>query len=120
MAETNLTKHNEAGMDTDFPSLESSEVFFNFRLYIAGQTPKSLTAISNLKTLCEKHLPGQYTIEIVDIAKTPELAIADQILALPTLIRRIPEPIKRIIGTMSDHDKVLVGLDIARKESDNE
>jgi circadian clock protein KaiB len=89
---------------------------YNFRLYVAGQTPKSMTAISNLRAVCEKHLPGRYTIEIVDIAKFPERAVEDQIMALPTLVRRLPEPIKRMIGTLSDMEKVLVSLDIASHE----
>jgi len=93
-----------------------SEECYNFRLYVAGQTPKSLTAITNLKAVCEKHLPGAYNIEIVDIAQNPERAIEDQIMALPTLVRRLPEPIKRVIGTLSDVEKVLVGLDIERKD----
>lgn len=91
--------------------------FYNFRLYVAGQTPKSLIAISNLKAVCDKHLEGLYNIEIIDIAKNPERAIEDQIMALPTLVRRLPEPIKRVIGTLSDTEKVLLGLDIERKSS---
>jgi circadian clock protein KaiB len=99
-------------------SIASSEPgeTYHFRLYVAGQTPKSLSAIANLKVMCEKHLPHCHTIEIIDIVKNPELAVADQILALPTLVRRLPEPIKRMIGTLSDVDKVLVGLGIGRKE----
>lgn len=97
-------------------AVTSATECFNFKLYVAGQTPKSLTAITNLKAVCEKHLPGTYTIEIVDIAQNPERAIEDQIMALPTLVRRLPEPIKRMIGTLSDVEKVLVGLDIERKD----
>jgi circadian clock protein KaiB len=85
---------------------------YNLRLYVAGQTPKSLTAIANLKQLCEQHLAGRYTIEVVDLVKNPQLAEGDQILAVPTLVRRLPPPIKRIIGTLSDTERVLVGLDI--------
>jgi len=85
---------------------------YNFRLYIAGQTPKSLAAITNLKSVCEKYLRNNYRIEIVDIAKNPERAVEDQIMALPTLVRRLPEPIKRVIGTLSDMEKVSLVLDI--------
>jgi circadian clock protein KaiB len=85
---------------------------YNFRLYVAGQTPKSLAAITNLKTVCEKHLKDKYRIEIVDIQQNPELAMEDQIMALPTLVRRLPEPVKRVIGTLSDVEKVLLTLDI--------
>ncbi len=85
---------------------------FSLRLYVAGQTPKSLTAFANLKRLCEEHLPGQYRIEVVDLVKNPHLAQADQIIALPTLVRRLPEPIKRVVGDLSNSEKVLVGMDI--------
>lgn len=86
---------------------------YNLRLYVAGQTPKSMAAIANLKKLCEKHLPGRYTIEVIDLMKDPALAQRDQIVAIPTLIRKLPEPLRRIIGDLSNADKVLVGLDIA-------
>jgi circadian clock protein KaiB len=88
------------------------EGFYNLRLYVAGQTPKSLTAIANLKTLCDEHLAGSYTIEVIDLLVNPQLAAGDQILAVPTLVRRLPPPIKRIIGNLSDVERVLVGLDI--------
>ena len=86
---------------------------YNLRLYVAGQTPKSVAAISNLKRICEAHLPGRYNITIVDLMKDPALAQRDQIVAIPTLIRHLPEPLKRIIGDLSNAEKVLVGLDIA-------
>ncbi|HEX3625175.1 MAG TPA: circadian clock KaiB family protein [Verrucomicrobiae bacterium] len=85
---------------------------WNFRLYVAGQTPKSLAAFSNLKRLCEEHLSGRYHIEIVDLMKQPHLAQGDQIVALPTLIRKLPEPIKRVIGDLSNIERVKVGLDL--------
>lgn len=85
---------------------------YNLRLYIAGQTPKSVAAIANLKKLCEAHLPGRYKIEVIDLMKDPALAQRDQIVAIPTLIRQLPEPLKRIIGDLSNTEKVLVGLDI--------
>ena len=85
---------------------------YNLRLYVAGQTPKSMAALANLKKLCEKHLAGRYTVEVIDLMKDPALAQRDQIIAIPTLIRHLPEPLKRIIGDLSNAEKVLVGLDI--------
>ena len=85
---------------------------YNLRLYVAGQTPKSLTAIANLKAICEDHLAGRYTIEVIDLIQNPQLAEGDQILAVPTLVRRLPPPIKRVIGNLSNTHRVLVGLDI--------
>lgn len=82
------------------------------RLYVAGQTPKSLTAFANLKKICEEHLEGRYQIEVVDLLVNPTLAKDDQILALPTLVRKLPEPMKKIIGDLSNTERVLVGLDI--------
>ncbi len=80
------------------------------RLYVAGQSPRSLRAFANLKALCEKHLAGHYEIEIVDLMQNPALAQADDIVALPTLVRRLPAPLRKIIGDLSDADRVLVGL----------
>jgi len=85
---------------------------YNLRLYVAGQTPKSIAALANVKKLCEKHLAGRYTVEVIDLMKEPALAQRDQIIAIPTLIRQLPEPLKRIIGDLSNAEKVLVGLDI--------
>ena len=85
---------------------------YNFRLYVAGQTPKSLAAIVNLRQICEVHLAGRYAVEVIDLMDNPQLAARDQILAVPTLVRQLPEPLKRIIGDLSNTDKVLVGLDI--------
>jgi len=82
------------------------------RLYVAGQTPKSTLAFRNLKQICEEHLHGRYEIEVVDLIENPQLAQGDQILAVPTLVRRLPEPIKKIIGDLSNTDRVLVGLDL--------
>ena len=83
------------------------------RLYVAGQTPKSLTAFANLKRLCEQHLENQYEIEVIDLMQQPQLAASDQIVALPTLVRCLPAPIKRIVGDLSNIDRVLVGMDVA-------
>jgi circadian clock protein KaiB len=88
---------------------------YNLRLYVAGQTPKSLAAITNLKRICEDHLVGRYAIEVIDLLKTPQLAEGDQIVAVPTLVRHLPPPLKRIIGNLSDTERVLVGLDIRTK-----
>lgn len=82
------------------------------RLYVAGQTPKSVLALKNLKQICEDHLAGRYEIEIVDLLESPQLAQGDQILAVPTLVRRLPEPITKIIGDLSNTERVLVGLDL--------
>lgn len=88
---------------------------WELRLYVAGQTPKSLAAFANLKKLCEEHLAGRYTIEVIDLLENPTLAQGDQILALPTLVRKLPEPIRKIIGDLSNTERVLVGLDIRPK-----
>jgi len=85
---------------------------FELRLYVAGQTAKSLVAFANLKRICETHLAGQYRIEVIDLTKTPALAVGDQIFAVPTLVRRLPEPIKKIIGDLSNEERVLVGLNV--------
>lgn len=85
---------------------------WQLRLYIAGQTPKSVAALDNLQQICETHLAGRYTIEVIDLVRQPQLAVGDQILALPTLVRKLPEPVKKIIGDLSDHERVLVGLDL--------
>lgn len=85
---------------------------WELRLYVAGQSPKSLTAFANLKRLCEEHLAGQYTIEVVDLLKHPQLAEGDQIIAIPTLVRKLPEPVRKIIGDLSSTDRVLVGLQL--------
>ena len=86
--------------------------FWILRLYVAGQTPKSLTAFANLKRICEEHLAGQYEIEVVDLLENPQLAASDQILALPTLVRQLPPPVRKIIGDLSNTERVLIGLDL--------
>jgi len=88
------------------------EDIWELRLYVAGQTPKSLTAFANLKKICEEHLKGKYHIEVIDLLKNPQLAGGDQILAVPTLVRKLPPPIKKIIGDLSNTLRVLVGLDV--------
>jgi circadian clock protein KaiB len=89
---------------------------WDLRLYVAGQTPKSLTAFDNLKRICNEHLAGQYRIEVIDLLQQPQLAAEHQILALPTLVRKLPTPIRKIIGDLSDTERVLVGLDLRVSE----
>lgn len=90
---------------------------YNLRLYVAGQTPKSLAAIANLKWLCDTYLAGRYSVEIIDLIDEPQLATMDRILALPTLVRRLPKPIKQIIGDLSKTERVLLGLDIEARSA---
>lgn len=90
---------------------------YNLRLYVAGQTPKSLAAIANLKLLCETYLLGRYSVEIIDLIDEPHLAVMDRIFALPTLVRHLPKPLKRIIGDPSKTERVLVGLDIKARSA---
>lgn len=94
----------------------SADPIYQLRLYVAGRTPKSVVAFKNLKQICEEHLSGRYEIEIIDLRQDPQLAHGDQILAVPTLVRRLPEPIKKIIGDLSNTERVLVGLDLRVRE----
>jgi circadian clock protein KaiB len=98
------------------PSRKRTSKEYELRLYVAGQTPKSLAAFANLKKICEEHLAGQYHIEVIDLLKKPQLASGDQILAIPTLVRKLPEPIKKIIGDLSNTERVLVGLDLREQK----
>jgi circadian clock protein KaiB len=93
---------------------EDPDAIWRLRLYVAGQTPKSLAAFANLKQLCEQHLSGKYDIEVIDLAQNPQLAQGDQIVAIPTLVRKLPEPFKRIIGNLSDAERFLVGMDLKK------
>ncbi len=93
---------------------------YQLRLYVAGQTPKSLAAIANLRNICEENLKEKYQIEVIDLIKTPQLAKGDQIIAVPTLVRKLPQPIKKIIGDLSNEEKVLVGLDIKHQGDGDE
>lgn len=97
------------------PTARKEAAQWNLRLYVAGQTPKCITAFANLKKLCEERLGGNYSIEVIDLLKKPQLASGDQILAIPTLVRRLPSPMKKIIGDLSDTERVLVGLDLVPK-----
>ena len=110
MSDLDRRSEDSAGPDTD-------PTRYQLRLYVAGQTAKSLAAMANLKRVCEEHLAGRYEIEVIDLIKQPKLAAGDQILAIPTLVRRLPAPLKRIIGDLSNTEKVLVGLDIRSKST---
>ena len=102
-----------ASVGSDAGSIRNEETQkWELRLYIAGQTPKSVTAFANLKRLCEEHLPGRYKIEVIDLIENPQLAAGDQIVAIPTLIRRLPEPLRRIVGDLSNTERTLVGLQL--------
>jgi circadian clock protein KaiB len=94
----------------DIALLEAAEEFWHLRLYVADGSPKSLRALANLRTLCEEHLAGRYEIEIIDLVEQPSLARSDDILAIPTLVRRLPGPVRKIIGDLSNTERVLVGL----------
>lgn len=94
------------------PPAKALKAEYQLRLYVAGQTAKSVAAFANLKRICETHLAGRYEIEVIDLLVNPKLAAGDQILAVPTLVRKLPEPIRKIIGDLSNEDRVLVGLDV--------
>ena len=90
----------------------SKEGFYDLRLYVAGQTARSLAALANLQRICDEHLKGRYRIEVIDLLERPQLARGDQILALPTLVRKLPQPIRKLVGDLSDTERALVGLDL--------
>ncbi len=110
-------KNSAGGLSAQFEKeMGEAQRVWNLRLYVAGQTPKSIKALNNLKKICDEHLAGKYTIEIIDLVVNPQLAKGDQILALPTLVRKLPPPIRKIIGDLSDTERVLVGLDLRPTE----
>ncbi len=98
--------------DRDTAAADPEVKAWELRLYVAGKTPKSVTAFDNLKRLCEEHLAGEYRIEVVDLMENPQLAQQDQVLAIPTLVRKLPEPVRKIIGDLANKERVLVGLEI--------
>jgi circadian clock protein KaiB len=102
------------------PDGKNSSATLELRLYVAGQTPKSLVALKNLKKICEDYLQGRYRLHVIDLLKTPQLAQDDQILAIPTLVRNLPHPIRKIIGDLSDTQRVLVGLNVRSQENPRE
>jgi circadian clock protein KaiB len=97
------------------PSTSAIAEIWILRLYTAGQSPKSLAALANLKRVCDEHLAGRYTIEVIDLLKNPRLAKDDQIVAIPTLVRKLPEPLRRLVGDLSDTDRTLVGLQLRER-----
>lgn len=105
-------KSRRASSNGNAPQSDSEAARWNLRLYVAGQTPRSLSAFKNLKEICEEYLKGKYHIEVIDLMENPTLARGDQILAVPTLVRKLPQPIRKIIGDLSNTERVLVGLDI--------
>ena len=107
-------------MKTEEPPQDADAAFWELRLYVAGQTAKSVTAFANLKRVCEEHLAGKYKIEVIDLLVNPQLARGDQIIAIPTLVRRLPEPIRKIIGDLSNTERVLVGLQLRPSKSAGE
>jgi circadian clock protein KaiB len=98
--------------EQDKYSREGGQKGWQLRLYVAGQTPNCVKAFANLKRICEEHLAGDYHIEVIDLMENPRLAVGDQILAIPTLVRKLPEPVKKIIGNLANEEQVLVGLDL--------
>jgi circadian clock protein KaiB len=111
------TKSVKNSTDTkSSPRTRQAKKSYELRLYVAGQTPKSIAAFANLKKICEEHLAGQYHIEVIDLLKEPQLASGDQIIAIPTLVRKLPEPIRKIIGDLSDTERVLVGLNLREQK----
>ncbi|GAB2941931.1 circadian clock KaiB family protein [Hymenobacter coalescens] len=105
----------EPAQATSLPPMD--EEIWELRLYVAGQTAKSVMALANLKKYCEQHLKGRYQLEVIDLLLHPQLAEGDQILAIPTLVRKVPQPIRKIIGDLSNQERVLVGLDIRPVDS---
>ncbi len=102
---------HEEDLVAPLPDLPDGKVW-ELRLYVAGQTPKSVKAFANLKRICEEHLAGRYRIEVIDLMENPHLAKQDQIVAIPTLVRNLPEPVRKIIGDLANKERVLVGLEI--------
>ncbi len=94
------------------PKATEANEFYDLRLYVAGQTARSVAALANLRKICKEHLAGRYRIQVIDLLERPQLARGDQILALPTLVRRLPEPIRKLVGDLSDTERALIGLDL--------
>ena len=108
----NSKKHKPLSLKEIGEQKESASETWQLRLYVAGQTPRSVAAFANLKRICEEHLAGRYDIEVVDLVKHPQLAAGDQILAIPTLVRKLPQPLRKIVGDLRDTERALVGLQI--------
>lgn len=107
-----MTQNSDTPSNPETTPAEPQEATYLLRLYVAGQTPNSLAAFANLKKICEVHLAGRYQIEVVDLFKNPSLGRSDQILAIPTLVRKLPAPVRKVIGDLSNTERVLVGLDL--------
>lgn len=112
-----MNPSTEARTAPDAQGAAADEGMWELRLYVAGNSPRSLTAFANLKRLCEEHLAGRYTIVVIDLMETPQLAAGEQIVAIPTLVRRLPQPIRKIVGDLSDSEKTLVGLQLRPRSS---
>jgi circadian clock protein KaiB len=104
-------------MRPGLPAGDATEEFCELRLYVAGETPRSLAAIKNLKRICDEHLAGRYSVEVIDLLENPQLARTDQILAIPTLVRKLPSPVRKVIGDLSKTERVLVSLDLRPAEN---
>ncbi len=100
------------------PAAEATQIQWELRLYVAGPTPKSIAAFRSLENLCEEHLAGRYHISVIDLMKNPQLAKGDQILAVPTVVRNLPSPMRKVIGNLSNTERVLVGLDLRACDGD--
>ena len=111
-AQRSRARSNSAGKEAGRSRSRSGSALWELRLYVAGMTPTSIRAFENLKRICEEHLQGIYSIQVIDLLERPTLASGDQIIAVPTLVRRLPTPVKKIIGDLSNTQRVLVGLDL--------
>jgi circadian clock protein KaiB len=109
---TDMKSHRAKASDRHFNAESAPSELWDLRLYVAGATPRAITALENLKKIREEHLAGKYSIEVIDLLKNPKLASGDQILAVPTLVRKLPEPVRKIIGDLSDTERVMVDLDL--------
>src|SRR5262245_37187089 len=112
---TTLIDEGNTSMKELQTQIKTEPAVWELRLYVAGQTARSLAAFANLKRICEEQVPGQYRIEVIDLSENPQLARGDQILAVPTLVRKLPEPMRKIIGDLSNTERVLVGLQLRQK-----
>jgi len=107
-----VKKSAKSSAPAEHPDAPSSAEVWELRLYVAGKAPKSVAAFANLKKICEEHMPGRYRIEVIDLLEHPQLAAGDQIVAIPTLVRKLPEPLRRIVGDLRDTERTLVGLQL--------
>ena len=107
-----MKKSAKSSAPAEHPDAPSSAEVWELRLYVAGKAPKSVAAFANLKKICEEHMPGRYRIEVIDLLEHPQLAAGDQIVAIPTLVRKLPEPLRRIVGDLRDTERTLVGLQL--------